>query len=139
MRFERVAGNRPGVGVAQAFVQAGRTVFGCCVQHQQGTPALHGQRLGGVHQRGGYAAAPVAHAGHHFGDFGAVGLVGRAVQQQRDGARQHVAVPCTQHHTFAALRRCQRLVPKRFRRCQVQRVHKADRSAVGYCFYQQLA
>jgi hypothetical protein len=59
----------------------------------------------------------MAAAGHHLGNFGAVRLVRRTIQQQSDSAGKQIAIPGTEDDPLVAASRRQRAVPERIAAC----------------------
>jgi hypothetical protein len=66
------------------------------------------QTLGLAQQRRGDAAVAVTDARHHLRNFGAMRLVRRQIEQQRDGPDQLIAVEGAENDAPATLRRAER-------------------------------
>jgi hypothetical protein len=76
--------------------------------------------------------------GHHLADLGTVLLVGRRVEQQRDGRDQRSAVVGAEHDALAARRRGKGLLPEAARVLGRQRMHEVHRAARRHCLDQEV-
>ena len=73
----------------------------------------------------------MADPGHHLRDLRAMRLIGRRREQKRDGRDQIIALERAEHDAFAPRRGGQRARPETFGVGLAQRMHEADRPAMG--------
>ncbi len=124
MRLQRIIGDGPGQRETELFIESRRAVFGGGVERQQGARLRDRFVLRPAHQGRRDAAAPMGRVRHQLGDFGAMRLVLRQIEQQADGADENRAVEGAEHNPLAAIRRRQSALPERSRDWRVERVHE---------------